>query len=441
MDTAGGSIPPHRRGRLWPPVRRSHRSVRALVALSLLAAGCGRADSTAPKVEARAEVTQPASGSASTDLAVRATDTLAADLYRRLATTSGNLVFSPTSIELALAMTRDGAKGETRAQMDAVLGAPDDRGLDASLQALDLALAARSGTRRGPDRTGQVSLSLADQLWGQRGLPFEPTFLDELARNYRAALKPADFETSPETARRTINTWASDQTHGRITDLIPTGGVDTSTRLVLANTVYLKAPWDREFSTPTAQTFHLPGGATTSAPTMAGGDGGGYGQGPGWRAAEVPYLGGELSMVVIVPDDLANFEHSLDGPELATITSGLHQPLVDIQLPTFAFRRSFSLADQLSALGMPLAFTPNADFSGMTTDASLFIGRVFHQSYVAVDQHGTEAAAATAVVAEASAARLGESLVVNRPFLFAIRDRHTGAILFLGRVIDPTRAS
>ncbi len=380
-------------------------------------------------------------GSTSPDQAVQAIDGLAANLYRRLSSTAGNLVFSPTSIEVALAMARTGARGQTRTQMDTVLGAPPGDGLDASLNALDLALASRSGTRGSPGRRAPVSLSLADQLWGQRGLRFEPNFLDELARDYGAGLRLVDYAHDPEGARRDINIWASDQTHGRIRELIAPRQLDRSTALVLANAVYFKAPWHTDFSTPTPQPFHGPGGSTTSVPTMSGGEGGRYGEGPGWRAAEIPYLGDQLSMVVIVPDDLSSFERSLDGTQLAAITSGLHQPLVDVDLPSFSFRRSFSLADQLSALGMPLAFSPEADFSGMTTQASLLISKVLHQAYIAVGQHGTEAAAATAVVAEPTAALAGQHLVVDRPFLFAIRDRKTGAILFLGRVTDPTSST
>ena len=174
---------------------------------------------------------------------------------------------------------------------------------------------------------------------------------------------------------------------------------------------------------------------------ITGGEGGSYGEGPGWKAAELPYLGDQLSMVVIVPDHLASFERSLDGAQLAGISGGLHEPLVSIQMPTFTFRRQFSLAGELSAMGMPLAFTTGADFSGMTTTEPLQLSGVFHQAFIAVDQHGTEAAAATAVVAEATSAPAGASLVVDRPFLFAIRDRHTGAILFLGRVTDPGAAT
>ncbi len=411
-----------------------------VVTLALAASACGH--TSAPRaLEVRSDVARRPAGASGSQLAVQATDELAAALYQRLAAPGGNVVFSPYSIEIALAMTRTGARGATRDQMDRVLGAPPGTALDASLNALALALASRSGTRGDPGHQGQVSLSTADQLWGQAGLRFEPAFLDQLAADYGAGMRPADFATGPNTARREINTWASDETHGRIKDLIPDGGLDGATRLVLANALYFKAPWLTEFSAPTPSAFVGSGGSTESVPTITGGGGGGYGEGPGWKAAELPYLGGDLSMVVIVPDDLARFDRTLDGNELAAITGHLDDPLESIAMPTFSFRQRFSLKSELSALGMPLAFSEAADFSGMTTSEALFLREVFHQAFISVDQHGTEAAAATAVVAETSAARAGASLVVDRPFVFAIRDRRTGAILFLGQVTDPASAS
>ncbi len=202
------------------------------------------------------------------------------------------------------------------------------------------------------------------------------------------------------------------------------------------NAIYFKAAWAVFFGPPTDQPFTPLSGARHAVPTITGGEHGTYGSGPGWKAAEIPYIGQHLSMVVIEPDHLSSFEASLTGPELAAITGGLHENLTSIRLPTFKFDQQFDLAAQLAALGMPDAFG-NADFSGMTTHDTLVLSHVFHQAYIAVDQHGTEAAAATAVVGEATAVMPGESLVVDHPFLFAIRDQQTGAILFLGRVTQP----
>jgi serpin B len=415
----------------------ARRMAGVVVVAALAASACGSTSPRAGVVETRSKVAR-AAGGASTAAAVAGTDALAVALYRRLATGDGNLVFSPFSIELALAMTRNGARGETRIQMDDVLGAPAGSALDDSMNALEQALASRSGDFPRLDGTDHVYLSTADRMWTQTGLPFEQPFLDVLARDYGAGVNPVDFSANPETARRAIDSWVSAQTHDKINDLIPEGGVDTFTRIALVNAIYFKAPWAVRFDLPTDEPFTPRSGARHDVPTITGGEHGSYGSGPGWKAAEIPYIGQHLSMVVIEPDDLHSFEATLTGPKLAAITGGLRQNLTSIRLPTFKFDQKFDLAGQLDALGMPDAFDPNrADFSGMTTHDQLLLSHVFHQAYIAVDQHGTEAAAATAVIGETMSLMPGSTLVVDHPFLFAIRDDQTGAILFLGRVTQP----
>jgi serpin B len=415
----------------------------AVVAVALLAAACGSSGgSTRGAIQTRSNLPRSSAAGVSTSTAVAATDALAVALYRRLGAADGNVVFSPLSLELALAMARNGAKGETRAQMDRVLGSPGGEALDTSLNALTLALESRSGSQHDDEgRSGEVALSLADQVWSQTGLPIEQPFLDVLARDYGAGLAPTDFDRDLEAARQAINRWASDQTHGRIRDLIPRGGLPDPTAMVLANAIYFKAPWGTDFSMVGDRPFIAPDGSTHSVPTMTGGESGAQGragEGDGWKAVELPYLGDELSMVVIQPDDLHAFERTLDGAELASITSHLDEPLADVQLPTFRIHPpSLSLGTALASMGMPLAFSDAADFSGITRAQSLKIAEVFHQAYVDVDEHGTEAAAATGVVMVPTAAPIGATVVIDHPFLFAIRDRPTGAILFLGRVTEP----
>lgn len=241
-----------------------------------------------------------------------------------------------------------------------------------------------------------------------------------------------------------MNTWlratippASDRTKGKIVDLLPAGSLDEWTRLVLSNAVYFKAPWVERFMPSPGLAFTKADGSVVSIDGMATSKVGTFGQGPGWRAAEIPYLGGDLSMVMIVPDDLASFETSLDGKRLGSIVGGLHEPLASLQMPKFSFRTTVSLQEQLSSLGMPSAFADKADFQGITTQEHLQISDVYHQAFTAVDEEGTEAAAATAVVFTAESGPIGETLTVDHPFVFAIRDVKTGAILFLGRVVDP----
>jgi serpin B len=408
-----------------------------LVVLALASAACGSTSARAGAVETRSKVPRASAGSATTAVAVAGTDALAAALYRRLATGDGNVVFSPYSIELALAMARNGARGTTRAQMDHVLGAPTGTALDDSMNALELALRSRAGTFPGMGGNQEVALSTADRIWTQTGLPFERPFLDVLARDYGAGVNPVDFSANSDGARHDINAWVSAQTHDKINDLIPSGGVDTLTRIALVNAIYFKAPWAVFFDPPTDQSFTSLTGVRHAVPTITGGEHGAYGSGPGWKAAEIPYVGNHLSMVVIEPDHLESFESSLTGPKLAAITGGLRQNLTSVRMPTFKFDQQFDLKTQLAALGMPDAFDDRADLSGMTTHTALYLSHVFHQAYIAVDQHGTEAAAATAVIGEQTSASAGESLVVDHPFVFAIRDNQTGAILFLGRVTQP----
>lgn len=441
------------------PRRRTIVLGAIVLAPALAVAACGRdtgsvvsPSAAADEVRSaapRAEVTE---GQATP--AVTATAALAAALYRRLTMADraqGNLVLSPYSIEIALAMARHGAKGITRAQMDAVLRAGDGDSLDTGLNALDRALASRNGHKERGARSGDVALENANALWAQKGFAFDDVFLGLLARDYGAGVNIVDFNAAAEAGRAQINAWAAARTHDKIKDLIPSGAVDADTRLVLTNAVYFKAPWTEKFVKLGPRPFTKADGSVADVPAIAGGGGsagGTYGEGEGWKAAELPYLGGELSMVVIVPDDLGTFEGSLDGPRLEAVTGQLREPLLKAQLPSFTFRSTLSLQQQLGAPQaddgptMPVAFTEDADFSAMTTADKVWIGAVLHQAFIAVDDEGTEAAAATAVVMAAGAAPqqpAGHELVADKPFLFAIRDVPTGAILFVGRVTDPAR--
>jgi serpin B len=418
--------------------RRIRTSTAAIgVVVGLIAASCG--PSSGGEV-ARADVPRAPTEGTSSAVAVAAVNGLAADLYRQLAIDDANLVLSPYSVEVALAMARNGARGETRTQMDAVLRAGPGAELDAAFNVLDALLAGRSGHRGDDVRNGDIELATANAVYGQRDTTFETLFLETLARYYGAGVRLVDFKGAAEAARREINEWVADQTKDRIVDLLPDGSLDALTRMVLTNAIYFKAPWAKKFHPADSQPFTRVDGSVVSAPAMATTKIGTYGEGPGWRAASIPYLGNELSMVVIVPDDVTAFESSLDGDELGAILQATQQQLATLQMPKFGFRTEAALKPLLSALGMPLAFADDADFSGITTEERLRIDDVFHQAFIAVDEEGTEAAAATAVVFEAVSGPVGPSLVVDRPFLFAIRDDTTNAVLFLGRVMDPTVA-
>jgi serine protease inhibitor len=406
------------------------------IAGAALATACGRG--AAVSVVADVSRAEPAAGTAA---AVKAIDQLAADLYTRLAVADpGNLIFSPYSIEVALAMTRNGAVGLTRTQMDHVLHTVAGDELDNSFNALDRAMTSRSGARESEKRKGDVALDVANALWAQKDFAFEQPFLNALGKNYGAGVNIVDYKEDAAGAQKTINQWVSDRTHEKIADLIPDGVLDAMSRLVLTNAMYLKAPWLTVFAKQGDLPFHKPGGSTVRVPTMIGGSEGKYGEGDGWQAAAIPYLGNELSMVVIVPDDLSTFEKGLDGDRLASITAAIQDDVESVQMPLFTYRSKFSLNEQLAALGMPLAFRDDADFSAMTTSDQLKIAAVIHQGFLAVDEEGTEAAAATAVVMELTSGRVmptAKKLIADKPFLFVIRDVPTGVTLFLGRVTDP----
>jgi serpin B len=340
-------------------------------------------------------------------------------------------------------MTRAGAEGQTAAEMDEVLHAPDD--LHEAMNALDTALAERAGPRTNrSDGEGEVALSVANSLWPQVGFDFEEPFLDLLAAQYGAGLHPVDYDADTEGARREIN---GDRTNELIPELLVEGILSKDTVLVLVNALYLKAPWAAPFSEGATENapFTLLDGSTVDAPLMTVSDDFRYGTGDGWQAVKLPYAGEELAMTVIVPDEgaFADVEAGFDEARLAEVLDSLEPRQVNLDLPRFDLDVSFSLAETLAALGMPTAFDENrADFSAMTTEAPLFISAVEHQATITVDEEGTEASAATAVVMDEVSAPapsdLPVDLTVDRPFLFTVTDIETGAVLFLGRVLDPT---
>lgn len=364
---------------------------------------------------------------------------LAIKLYRAVHGQPGNLFMSPHSISTALAMTYAGAKGTTATQMaDALSFTLPDATLHAAFNKLDLELASRADAASGD--TIPFRLTTANAIFGQQDKTFLSPFLDTLARNYGAGLRVLDFIADPEGARITINDWVEDKTNDRIQDLLPPGTITSMTRLVLANAIYFSAAWDQPF--PPSETanrpFTLADGTTVSVPTLHHVHDRGYGEGDGYRAAELPYDGGQLSMVVVVPDDLAAFEASLDAQRLGAIFDSISTHLLDLTLPKFRFEAPLGLREVLVELGMVDAFSPSAaDFSGIDGTRDLFITDVLHEGFVSVDEKGTEAAAATAVIIGTTGLPELATLVVDKPFLFFIRDRPTGAILFVGRVVDP----
>ena len=364
------------------------------------------------------------------------------DLYQALGKENDNLFYSPHSISLALAMTYAGARGETERQMADTLHftLPQER-LHPAFNGLDLELAQRGEGAEGKDGKG-FRLNVVNAIWGQKGYEFLTEFLDTLAENYGAGLRLLDFAGDPEASRVTINDWVSDQTESRIKDLIPQGVINALTRLVLTNAIYFNAAWAEPFEADLTEdgTFHLLDGGEITAPMMRQTTSFGYAEGEGYQAVELPYDGWELSMVVLLPEAgrFEAFEDSLDAGQVDAVLKDLVHREIALTMPRFEIESGFSLVEALAAMGMPDAFGDAADFSGMDGTHELFIGDVIHKAFVSVDEAGTEAAAATAVVMELkSMPEPPIEVTVDRPFVFLIRDIETEAILFVGRVVNP----
>jgi serpin B len=368
----------------------------------------------------------------------------ALDLYQMLAKEGEeNLFFSPYSISLALAMCYAGARGETEQQMAEVLHfALSQSQLHPAFNQLDLELGQRGANAQGKDGQG-FRLNIVNATWAQDGYPFTIEYLDILAENYGAGLRTLDFSKDPEAARKTINGWVSDQTEERIKDLIPQGVINAVTRLVLTNAIYFNAAWANPFDEQrtTDGAFYLLNGSEVMVPMMQQQASFGYTERSGLQVIEMPYDGRELSMVVLLPPTgtLESLEAELDVQEIDAILGELRYQEVALTMPKFKVESAFGLAKTLQSMGMTDAFSDNADLSGMDGTTDLFIQDVVHKAFVDVDEAGTEAAAATAVIVGLKAMpQQPVTMTIDRPFVFFIRDIQTGTVLFVGRIVDPS---
>jgi len=363
------------------------------------------------------------------------------NLYQQLIDNGENLFYSPYSLSLALAMTYAGARGETAQEMANTLHfyLSQDK-LHPAFNWLDIELAKRGEGAEGKDDEG-FRLNIVNAIWGQENYRFLDDFLDVLAENYGAGLRILDFIKSTEESRTTINKWVSQQTEERIEELIPQGAIDAATRLVLTNAIYFNAAWMYPFDEKNTVDgdFNFLNGDTVIVPMMSQTELLNYMKGNNYQVVELPYDGNELSMLLIMPDEgsFASFEQALDNELIDNILSQLGTKQVVLSMPKFEFRTEVGLKQILPAMGMPTAFSGMADFSGMTGNHDLFIGDVLHEAFVSVDEAGTEAAAATAVIMKLTAAEEMVTMSLDHPFIFLIRDIKTGTVLFVGRVLNP----
>jgi serpin B len=403
-------------------------------------AGCGPGSTEAKSDQAR--VMAPEVPADTLDALVSGNNSFALDLYQSLRTSDGNLFYSPYSISLALAMTYGGARGETEAQMAQALHIDlSQEELHAAFNRLDLDLA-QSGEAEDKDQQ-PMQLNVANAVWAQQDYTFLPEYLDLLALNYGAGIHLADFLTQAEPTAKEINRWVSDQTNDRIQDILSPGALDELTRMVLVNAIYFKADWQSQFDANDTEkaSFYLLDGSEVTVDMMSNDLPLPYVRGANYQAVELPYAGGTAAMDIIIPDEgqFEAFEAGLDWPTVEGILGGMQMAGIQLEMPKFTFRNQFALPEQLAELGMVDAFDEGvADFSGMDGTHSLYVSNVIHQAFVAVDEEGTEAAAATIVIVGVTSMPVSEiQLTIDRPFFFLIRDVESGQILFAGRVLNP----
>ena len=375
------------------------------------------------------------------------------DLYQELLADSPdeNLFSSTVSVSIALAMTYAGARGETRDQMRDVLRYTLDNELHEGFVRLQQALDERGDEdtderdRFSEDGETPFELSIVNSLWGQDGVPFDEEYR-ETVDSY-GSFADVDFRTDAEAARTQINQWIADATEGRIENLLAEGTVDERTVLVLVNAVYFLANWAHQFEQGMTreQPFTALDGTTHEVPMMSQQHSFPYAEVDGTQAVELPCVGGDVSMLVVLPpeDEFESYEQSVDSATVVELVDTLEKQEGRVSLPRFEFESGFGLGSVLEQMGMRDAFdAQDADFGAMVSkdesDEDLYLDDVYHKSFVAVDEAGTEAAAATtAMMGTTSVPKDPFEFVADRPFLFAIRDRPTGTVLFLGRAVDP----
>lgn len=357
-----------------------------------------------------------------------------------------NVAYSPVSIAIALGMLRAGVQGESADQLDDLFGIDAAR-LPAAMNATDRALIALAGKPVKGDKRS-IDLPVANAIWAQKDISWRKQFLITLSADYGTGVRTLDFANDPENARKTINGWVEDETHKKIPELIPQGVITRDTRLSLTNALYLKAPWATEFSPAGDGPFTTAAGSTVTSKRMRQDETMAYTRGNGWQSVRIPYLGGTLAMTLVVPD-----KGKLDpvGRELAdpstmkTMLAPTARRSVTLTMPLFDLDVKTPLNDVLKSIGLTAPFDPApSDFEPMSDDpkiGSLAVTDVRHQATVTVDEHGTEAAAATSVTVGETSARMPVdpvTIVVDRPFYFAITTTADVLPLFVGRVTDPT---
>jgi serpin B len=376
------------------------------------------------------------------DSVVEANNQFALDLYQKYRSKEGNLMFSPYSISSALAMTYEGAKGQTAEEMQRVLHLPGDSVVRRSEY---------SGIYDWLNKANKpYKLSTANALWAQKDYPFESDFFGIVEKYYGGKVTNLDFRSDTENSRKTINKWVEDKTYERIQDLIPEGFLTPTTRLVLTNALYFNASWLSQFEAGETddQDFKTASGTSVKARMMHMTAYYNYSETGALQILEKPYLGDDISMLIILPknNNIGSLENAISTANLAGWKKNMKLEYVKLSLPKYKYENKYFMAKDLKEMGMPTAFSRQADFSRMSEAEELYIDDVIHQTFIEVSETGTEAAAATAVVMRPTGASPGIRIPpipkifnADHPFIFVIQERESGNILFMGRVTDPSK--
>ncbi len=385
--------------------------------------------------------TQPTSvddtGSTQTGIqeVVNANNKFAFDLYSEFnKTKKGNIFYSPYSISAALAMTYEGAKGQTANEMKSVFHFPENNVLRPNFAAIYNEINKKDKSYK---------LSTGNALWAQKDYPFLEDYISRVEKYYGGKAINLDFAGESEKSRQTINNWVEDQTNNKIKDLIPKGAISEMTRLVLTNAIYFKGEWMEKFDEKDTrdENFRISKNNSVKVPMMRQNDGKfNYAENDKLQILEMPYSGEELSMLILLPknNDLTTLENLLSTKKLSEWKKDLEKQDVEVYIPKFKFETKYLMSENLEKMGMPVAFSNSADFSGMTMAENFWIDFVIHQAFIKVNEEGTEAAAVTASVVGTAEHRT-PIFHADHPFIFLIQDKSTGNILFMGRVVDPTK--
>ncbi|MBI2706298.1 MAG: serpin family protein [Actinobacteria bacterium] len=415
-----------------------------LLVLAASATGCSPDDQGQ---EVRGKTSLVAADLATLPPTVASVNAFGADLYRAYREQNrGNFVLAPYVIAYGLGMTRAGASAETLRQIDQVLRVAPGEDINRGFATLAQVLSTRNGERKTDVRKGRVEITAASTEWAPRGTKFNENYLDELRSFYDTGVRVVDFRSDPDAARNAMNNWARGVTNGNVAQLVPRGLLTDQASLVDVSTMAVQAPWEQPFQPdqPNATRFTTADGQVVTPRTMTTAANAAlrFAQGEGWQAVELPFLGGQLSMVLVLPaaGTLDAFENQLTGDQLGTMFDGLQPSAFDVRVPKFQFETATLLDSELKALGMPAAFSSqDAELGSIAENESLSLSAVAHQSYIDVSENGTGTQKGSISVDQGTVQNAANAVRVtfDRPFLVLVRDRETDLLLTIGRVVSP----